>query len=158
MVMGLPGSGKTTLASELVSRLNAVHFNADEVRRNINKDLGFSDRDRVEQAKRMGWLCDQVVKAGAIVVADFICPTDECRQAFRDGGEAFIVWLDRTESCKYEDTNQLFSPPTDYDVHVTSVGSAKSWAEKIVNILRAAGPKNTDSPDEPAVMTGTAKP
>jgi adenylylsulfate kinase-like enzyme len=146
LVMGLPGSGKTTLATELVSRLNAVHFNADEVRRNINKDLGFSDSDRVEQATRMGWLCDQVTKAGAVAVADFICPTDECRQAFTRGGEAFIVWLDRTDACQYEDTNQLFSPPRVFDVRVTSEGSAKFWADQITGEVTDTVPKPRATP------------
>ena len=49
LVMGLPGAGKTTLATALARRLNAVHFNADEVRRNINSELGFSEADRIEQ-------------------------------------------------------------------------------------------------------------
>ncbi|HYL50189.1 MAG TPA: adenylyl-sulfate kinase, partial [Stellaceae bacterium] len=64
LIMGLPGAGKTTLATALGPRLSAVHFNADEIRKNINRDLGFSAADRTEQARRMGWLCDQVVKAG----------------------------------------------------------------------------------------------
>ena len=64
--------------------LNAVHFNADEVRSCINKDLGFSVEDRIEQARRMGWLCDQVVKAGGFAIADFICPTPDTRAAFGD--------------------------------------------------------------------------
>ena len=50
LIMGLPGAGKTTLAAGLAPRLNAVHFNADEVRKNVNKDLGFSEADRVEHA------------------------------------------------------------------------------------------------------------
>ena len=65
LIMGLPGAGKTTLAKVLAPRLNAVHFNADDVRREINKDLGFAPADRIEQARRMGWLCDQVVKTGS---------------------------------------------------------------------------------------------
>ena len=56
LIMGLPGAGKTTLAHALAPRLNAVHFNADEIRREINSDLGFSEPDRVEHARRMGWL------------------------------------------------------------------------------------------------------
>src|SRR5215469_10540843 len=95
LIMGLPGAGKTTLATALTPRLSAVHFNADEVRKHLNKDLGFSEVDRIEQARRMGWLCDQVVKAGGYAIADFICPTLEARQAFLDGGPAFIVWVDR---------------------------------------------------------------
>src|SRR6266702_4679108 len=62
LIMGLPGAGKTTLAEAVARRLNAVHFNADALRQNVNKDLGFSEDDRIEQARRMGWLCDQVVK------------------------------------------------------------------------------------------------
>ena len=56
LIMGLPGAGKTTLAAGLAPRLNAVHFNADEVRKNVNKDLGFSEGDRIEHAHRMGCL------------------------------------------------------------------------------------------------------
>jgi nicotinamide riboside kinase len=44
LIMGLPGAGKTTLANMLVPRLNAVHFNADAVRANVNKDLGAEQR------------------------------------------------------------------------------------------------------------------
>src|SRR5437763_12623394 len=55
LIMGLPGAGKTTLASILAPRLNAVMFNADEIRANIHKDLGFSVEDRIEHARRMGW-------------------------------------------------------------------------------------------------------
>ena len=54
LIMGLPGAGKSTLARALALRLNAVHFDADEIRQNINKDLGFSVADRLEQARRMG--------------------------------------------------------------------------------------------------------
>jgi len=70
LVMGLPGAGKTTLSKALSPRLNAVHFNADAIRANINRDLGFSESDRIEQARRMGWLCDQVVHVGCYAIAD----------------------------------------------------------------------------------------
>jgi adenylylsulfate kinase-like enzyme len=83
LIMGLPGAGKTTLARHLTPRLNAVHYNADDVRANVNRDLGFSESDRVEHARRMGWLCDQVVKAGCFTLADFICPTPRARGVFR---------------------------------------------------------------------------
>ena len=70
--MGLPGAGKTTLANTLAPLLNAVVFNADAVRANLSRDLGFSHAERVEQASRMGWMCDRVVEAGGTVIADFI--------------------------------------------------------------------------------------
>ena len=77
LIMGLPGAGKSTLTRELALLINAVIFNADEVRANLNRDLGFSIEDRIEQARRMGWLCDQVVKAGGTAIADFVCPTQK---------------------------------------------------------------------------------
>jgi adenylylsulfate kinase len=134
--MGLPGAGKTTLANALAPRLNAVVFNADEVRANINKDLGFSEPDRIEHARRMGWLCDQVVRTGGFAIADFICPTPETRAAFLQGGEALIVWLNRIERGRFEDTNQLFVPPEDPDIEVKPEGAPEFWAEQIVQKVR----------------------
>lgn len=132
LVMGLPGAGKTTLARVLARRLNAVLFDADEVRANVNKDLGFSLADRIEQARRMGWLCDQVLKTGGFAIADFICPTPETRAAF---GDAFVVWLDRIERSRFEDTNAMFVPPERPDVRVTQRGSPEHWAETIAQHL-----------------------
>src|SRR5436309_15722479 len=81
LVMGLPGAGKTTLTTVLAPLLNAVVFNADAVRANLSRDLGFSHDDRVEHARRMGWMCDRVVEAGGTTIADFVCPTEETREA-----------------------------------------------------------------------------
>jgi cytidyltransferase-like protein len=131
--MGLSGAGKTTLSTILARRLNGVHFNADAVRSEINKDLGFSIEDRLEQARRMGWLCDQVVKASTYAIADFICPTHETRAAF---GPAFTIWVDRTQESRFKDTDQLFEPPDRFDVRVTAEGTPEYWAEEIVSRLR----------------------
>ncbi len=108
LIMGLPGAGKTTLANALAPLLNAVVFNADAVRTNLSRDLGFSLEDRIEHARRMGWMCDRVVEAGGTVIADFICPTPEARAAF---GDAFVIWVDRISSGRFEDTNRMFVPP-----------------------------------------------
>lgn len=136
LIMGLPGAGKTTLARVLAVRLNAVHFNADEIRSNINRDLGFSPEDREEQARRMGWLCNQVTRTGNYAVADFICPTEATRRGFQQGGDAFVVWVDRIAKGRYEDTNRLFEPPDHVQVRVTSEGTPDYWAEEIASRVR----------------------
>jgi adenylylsulfate kinase len=136
LIMGLPGAGKTTLARALVPRLNAVHLNADEVRQHVNRDLGFSEDDRIEQAGRMGWLCDRVVEAGGFAVADFICPTARTREAFTRGGPAFVIWVDRAKSSRYPDSDRLFEPPERFDLRVPPEGGAEYWAEQAALRLR----------------------
>jgi cytidyltransferase-like protein len=139
LIMGLPGAGKTTLAKLLVPRLNAVHFNADDVRANVNKDLGFALEDRIEQARRMGWLCDRVVEAGTHAVADFICPTVATRESF---GDAFVVWVDRITTSRFPDTDALFEPPKHWDVRVEPHGAPAYWAERICEkVLPTFNPK-----------------
>jgi adenylylsulfate kinase len=132
LVMGLPGAGKTTLSLALKARIRAVHLNNDAIRQNVNKDLGFSPEDRLEQARRMGFLADTIVAGGSNVIADFICPTEETRAAF---GDAFVVWVDRIESGRFEDTNKLFEPPSRYDVRVEAEGTPEFWAERVAQIL-----------------------
>jgi cytidyltransferase-like protein len=133
LIMGLPGAGKTTLANTLAPLLNAVVFNADAVRTNLSRDLGFSHEDRVEHARRMGWMCDRVIEAGGTVIADFVSPTAETRAAF---GEAFTIWLDRIEEGRFEDTNRMFAPPGRFDVRVTPEGTPHFWAERALALLR----------------------
>ena len=135
LIMGLPGAGKTTLAATLAPLLNAVVFNADAVRANLSRDLGFSHEDRVEHARRMGWMCDRVVEAGGTVIADFICPTEETRLAF---GEAFTIWVDRIESGRFEDTNRMFVSPGQFDLRVSPEGTPQYWAEQALARLRPA--------------------
>jgi len=133
LIMGLPRAGKTTLAQTLQPLLKAVWFNADAVRTHVNKDLGFASADRIEQARRMGWLCDQVVKAGYHAIADFVCPTVETRAAF---GADFTVYVDTNQPTPYADTKALFVPPESVDVHVTTQ-DAETHAQRIADLVRA---------------------
>src|SRR5215471_19353219 len=135
LIMGLPGAGKTTLATALAPLLSAVTFNADAVRANLSRDLGFSHEDRIEHAHRMGWICDRVVEAGGTAIADFICPTEETRAAF---GEAFTIWIDRIRASRFEDTNQLFTAPARFDFRVSAEGTPQYWAEQVLVRLRPA--------------------
>lgn len=133
LVMGLPGAGKTTFATVLASLLNAVMFNADAVRANLSCDLGFSHADRIEHARRMGWMCDRVVEAGSTAIADFVCPTEETRAAF---GEAFTIWVDRIAAGRFEDTNRMFIAPLRFDLRIGPEGTAQYWAEQALLRLR----------------------
>lgn len=125
LVMGLPGAGKTTFARTLAPLINAVVFNADAVRENLSRDLGFSLDDRIEHARRMEWMCDRVTEAGSIAIADFVCPTIQTHQAF---GDAFVIWIDRIQSGRFEDTNKMFVPPDRFDLRVTSEDTPEYWA------------------------------
>jgi GTPase SAR1 family protein len=134
LIMGLPGSGKTTLAEKLVPRLNASWFNADAVRQDIYGELGFSKEDRLTHSKRMGKLCDWASMSGNFTVADFICPTEETRDAFNPD---YIVWVDRIKKGRYEDTNKIFEDPTKderWDTHdiVLKEGTPDEWCEKVM--------------------------
>ena len=115
--MGLPGSGKTTLAKLLVPMFNAVWLNADKVREEAN-DWDFTTEGRMRQAQRMRNLADEVVASGGIAVADFICPTEKARQEFAPD---FAVWMDTIEESRYEDTNKIFEKPSfRVDYHVSA--------------------------------------
>ena len=126
LIMGLPGSGKTTLANELELHLNAKRLNADQVRKSVN-DWDFSKERRKRQAKRMANFALEIKKEGKYVIADFICPTPEARILFPAD---IVIWVDTIKKSRFEDTNQMFVKPEKYDFHVTSQ-DAKVWALKI---------------------------
>ena len=131
LIMGLPGSGKTTLANELAPLLNAKRLNADEVRKEAN-DWDFSQEGRKRQAKRMADFATKLKSEGNYVVADFICPTPEARSLFPAD---YIIWVDTIKEGRFKDTNQMFVKPKNFDFHVTTQ-DAKNWAPKIVEEIK----------------------
>jgi hypothetical protein len=120
LIFGLPGSGKTVLANEIVSRSNAIHINGDDVRTDLSADLGFSSEDRLEQARRIGAVARLISSQGRLVVVDFVCPTAETRKAF--GKADCRVWVDRIKSGRYEDTNKMWEDPRneEYDLKINA--------------------------------------
>ncbi len=126
LIIGLPGSGKTTLANELAPLLNAKRLNADEVRKEAN-DWDSSEEGRKRQAKRMADFALKLRKDNNYVIADFICPTPEARSLFPSD---YVVWVDTIKEGRFEDTNKMFVKPDKYDFHVTTQ-DAKNWAIKI---------------------------
>lgn len=133
-IIGLPGSGKTTLAEELSNRISGFHINADKVRQGINSDLGFEPKDRVEQARRMGCLARLVEDQGLIAVVDFVCPTQQTREAF--GFADVIVWVDRIKEGRFEDTNKLWEDPLKYDI---KIAQGKTVDEEVEEIIHRCG-------------------
>ena len=130
-IIGLPGSGKTELAKALKERVNAIHLNADEVRATVNSDLGFSPEDRIEQARRMGEIARLISKQGvAPVVVDFVCPTDLTRAAF--GKPDILVWVDRIESGRFEDTNKMWEDPDYCDIRIPAGMTIEEEADLII--------------------------
>lgn len=117
-IIGLPGSGKTALATALADRINAIHFNADVVRADLNSDLGFTPEDRIEQARRMGALARLTSNQGYITVVDFVCPTEEARKAF--GIPDILIWVNRIEAGRFEDTNKMWENPTNADLVIVN--------------------------------------
>ena len=131
LVMGLPGAGKTTLANEMAPLLNAKRLNADEVRKEAN-DWDFSEEGRIRQAKRMAQAALKLKSEGDYVIADFIAPTPEARSLFPAD---YIVWVDTIKKGRFEDTNQMFVNPKNFDFHVTTQ-DAKNWAPKIIEEIK----------------------
>ena len=131
LIMGLPGSGKTTLANELAPLLNAKRLNADEVRKDAN-DWDFSEEGRKRQSKRMAEFAIKLKNEGHFVVADFICPTPEARSLFPSD---YLIWVDTIKEGRFEDTNKMFIKPEKYDFHVTTQ-DAKKWALKIIEEIK----------------------
>ena len=114
LICGLPGSGKSTLAQPFAELVCGVWLNADAVRKEYD-DWDFTPEGRIRQANRMKHLADGIVMAGKIAVADFVCPTEEARQAFAPD---FTVWMDTIAEGRFEDTNKMFAKPANFDYHV----------------------------------------
>tara|TARA_B100000029_G_scaffold304608_1_gene297495 strand:- start:316 stop:1071 length:756 start_codon:yes stop_codon:yes gene_type:complete len=148
--MGLPGAGKTTLASKLVPLLKAKWLNADEVRKEAN-DWDFSDEGRKRQAKRMAEKAEKFKQEGFNVIADFVCPTPKARELFNPD---FIIWVDTIKKGRFEDTNKIFVKPEKYDSRVTEKNS-EIWSIKIADQIT---PYKWDNRKPTAQMLGRWQP
>jgi bifunctional enzyme CysN/CysC len=164
---GLSGAGKSTIANLVEKKLHALGrhtylLDGDNVRHGLNKDLGFTEADRVENIRRVAEVARLMVDAGLIVLVSFISPFRAERRMARElvaAGEFYEVFVDTPISvAEQRDTKGLYkkarsgdlknftgidSPyerPEHPEIRIdTTTMSAESAAEHIVAHLRATG-------------------
>ncbi len=114
---GLSGSGKSTIANAVEIKLAELRkhtylLDGDNVRYGLNKDLGFTDSDRVENIRRIGEVSNLFADAGMIVLSAFISPFREDREIVRTlakEGEFIEVFIDTSlEVCEQRDPKGLY--------------------------------------------------
>ena len=114
---GFSGSGKSTIANAVEHRLAELKqhtylLDGDNVRHGLNKDLGFTDEDRIENIRRIGEMSKLFVDAGLIVVTAFISPFRAERQLVRDlveSGEFVEVYMSTPlQTCEERDPKGLY--------------------------------------------------
>ena len=114
---GLSGSGKSTIANAVESRLAELNkhtylLDGDNIRMGLNKGLGFSDEDRIENIRRIGEVSKLFVDAGTIVLTAFISPFQKERDTVRslvEEGEFIEVFVDTPlEVCESRDPKGLY--------------------------------------------------
>jgi len=159
---GLSGSGKSTIANAVEVKLASLKkhtylLDGDNVRYGLNKDLGFSDTDRVENIRRIGEVSNLFADAGIIVLSAFISPFREDREIVRtltNEGEFIEVFIDTPlEVCEQRDPKGLYvkarkgeipdftgisSPyevPEKAEIHIKGEPSIEESADIIVNYL-----------------------
>ncbi|MDW2309504.1 adenylyl-sulfate kinase [Vibrio sp. 1075] len=164
---GLSGSGKSTVANAVESKLlnlgkHSYLLDGDNVRHGLNKDLGFSDTDRVENIRRIGEVAKLFVDSGTIVLTAFISPFIADREQARAlllPGQFLEVFIDTPLSvCEQRDPKGLYKKarageikhftgidstyeaPLNADIHVKTAGhSIEACAEAVVNQLADLG-------------------
>jgi len=114
---GLSGSGKSTIANLLESRLHDLNrhtyvLDGDNIRHGLNRDLGFTEADRIENIRRIGETAKLMVDAGLITIVAFISPFRSERRMVRDlmcEGEFIEVFVDTPlDVCEARDTKGLY--------------------------------------------------
>ncbi len=123
---GLSGSGKSTLANGLKNILDKLGYisiclDGDETRNGINKDLGFSDKDREENIRRVAEIAKMINDQGVIVLASFITPFNSLRKLAKTiiGEDKFVlVYVNSSyETCLKRDTKGLYKKALNMEIN-----------------------------------------
>jgi adenylylsulfate kinase len=117
-IIGLSGSGKSTMARGLENSLHEKGFitkllDGDNLRAGINKNLGFSEEDRIENIRRAAETSKLFLECGIVTICSFITPTEEIRAMARDiiGRDDYIeVFVNcPVEICEQRDVKGLYA-------------------------------------------------
>jgi bifunctional enzyme CysN/CysC len=145
---GLSGSGKSTIANLLESRLHDLHrhtyvLDGDNVRHGLNRDLGFTEADRVENIRRVGETAKLMVDAGLITIVSFISPFSSERRMVRDlldDGEFIEIYVDTPlEVCERRDPKGLYKKARAGEIkNFTGIGSEYQIPEAPELVLKTA--------------------
>ena len=135
-MFGLPGSGKTTLAKALESKLTmsgyrVQHYNADEVRKQAN-DWDFSPEGRARQFDRMKSFANNAIGCEYVIV-DMILPKNQHRIEF---GADFNVFVDTIDVSVHEDTNKAFEKPKGLSFYHVQTQDADTHANQIAELMK----------------------
>ena len=129
LVMGLPGSGKTTLVKEIKKKIKFKWLNADKVRKKFN-DWDFSKKGVLRQAVRMNQL--SLKSRNKIIIADFICPYKEGRKLFNPD---IIIWMDTIKKGRLPTFDKKFQKPKKFNLRIKNK-NLKLNTKKVVNYLK----------------------
>lgn len=107
---GYPCSGKTTIGNILKEHLNAIVLDGDDVRSNLNSDLGFSKEDRTENLRRVGALADLLCRQGFDVIICTVAPHQEGRDKVKNSVENYMSIFVNTplEVCIERDVKGMY--------------------------------------------------
>ncbi len=131
LILGLPTSGKTTLANLLKTKFEKVtHINGDDIRR-LHNDWDFSIEGRLRQAFRIKEVAD-LADIGTVII-DFVCPLELMRDIIKAD---ITIWVDTINESIYDDTNKLFELPTEYDYHIVGEKNAEAHVDNILNLAK----------------------
>ncbi len=105
---GLPGSGKTTIATRTAERLRAMGYrvevlDGDWVRKTINPDAGFTREERLRHLRRVAWIARLLARNGVIVLCSFVSPYREARKIVREIIEEEAPFLEINVKCPLEE-------------------------------------------------------
>ncbi len=152
---GLSGSGKSTIANELEKQLFAMGrrtyvLDGDNVRHGLNKDLGFTQEDRIENIRRVAEVAKLMVDAGLIVITTFISPYRADRAIARSlfaPGEFFEVFIDTpVELCEQRDPKGLYKKARRGEIkNFTGIDSAFEVPEKPEVRLSTSNQDNSEN-------------